>query len=95
MRLIDADALKRLGYKLTRTYPKDSQTMVYETKNIDDIPTIDPVRHGRWVREYDTATAMLMCSVCEGRVIESVFYNATGTKGRSFCPYCGAKMEER
>ena len=48
MRLIDADELKRLGYALTRTYPKDPQTMVYETKNIDDIPTIDPVKHGRW-----------------------------------------------
>ena len=51
MRLIDADELKRLGYVLTRTYPKDPQTMVYETKNIEDIPTIDPVKHGRW--EYD------------------------------------------
>ena len=82
MRLIDADELKRLGYVLTRTYPKDPQTMVYETKNIDDIPTIDPVRHGRWKVRLD-ARRFCECSICGFR--PEYKYN--------YCPNCGSRME--
>ena len=40
MRLIDADALVRDGYVLHRTYQQDKKTMVYETKRIEDVPTV-------------------------------------------------------
>lgn len=42
MRLIDADALERMGYVLTRTYQQDKETMVYETKNLSDVPSAQP-----------------------------------------------------
>ena len=88
MRLIDADELKRLGYVLTRTYPKDPQTMVYETKNIEDIPTIDPVKHGRWKYEkrncgVRTSVFALFCSECD----------AMSVVANNYCPNCGAKMD--
>lgn len=107
MRLIDADELKRLGYALTRTYPKDPQTMVYETKNIDDIPTIDPVKHGRWsiVNIYTYATyngtiyePIYRCSACgmitESYVREDEPIMPEDADFPNYCSYCGAKMEE-
>lgn len=42
MRLIDADALEQMGYVLTRTYKKDKETMVYETKKLSDVPSAQP-----------------------------------------------------
>lgn len=89
MRLIDADELKRLGYVLTRTYPKDPQTMVYETKNIDDIPTIDPVVHCAECRYAETfivcGEPILTCDNNEG------LFRDVPEDG--YC-YCGARMEE-
>ena len=103
MRLIDADELLKCKFHplpYTHITPTDVDAEAYKRgwndaldAVADDAPTIDPVRHGRWVKEYDTGASMLMCSACEARVIEQAFYNATGTKGRSYCPYCGAKME--
>lgn len=40
MKLIDADALVKDGYVLHRTYQQDEKTMVYETKRIEDVPTV-------------------------------------------------------
>ena len=40
MRPIDADALVKDGYVLHRTYQQDKKTMVYETKRIEDVPTV-------------------------------------------------------
>lgn len=47
MRCIDANALERDGWTLHRTYQKDAITMVYETKRIEDVPTIQPQPH--WI----------------------------------------------
>ena len=97
MRLIDADNILDFidnAIKTAHGIGLRPAAALYLKKRIEDEPTIDPVRHGRWVREHDTGASMLMCSACEARVIEQAFYNATGTKGRSYCPNCGAKMEE-
>lgn len=45
MRLIDADALERMGYVLTRTYQQDQKTMVCETKKLSDVPSAQPERN--------------------------------------------------
>ena len=44
-----------------------------------------------WVVEVDTGTDMLKCPDCGGRMTKVPFLQAVGTKGTSFCPYCGAK----
>jgi len=87
MRLIDADALKNKGYTLHRTYMKDASTMVYEIKNIDDIPTIEaePVRQGRWLG-VNPMVDTLICSECGENIISEEFKS-------NYCPNCGAKME--
>ncbi len=47
---------------------------------IESMPTIDPVKHGKWINEET-------CSVCG----ESVLYD---TDLCNYCPNCGAKMDE-
>ena len=62
---------------------------------LDAIPTIDaePVRHGRWDVEIDTGAEMYVCSSCKCRMIKKDYDRATGINAKSFCPYCGAKMD--
>ena len=57
---------------------------------MNEIPTIDPVKHGKWKREalgstsgYGT-TVMYKCSECERMAISRY----------RFCPNCGARMDE-
>lgn len=42
MRLIDADALEREGWKLHRNYQQDENVMVYEVKALSEIQTVQP-----------------------------------------------------
>ena len=44
-----------------------------------------------WVVEVDTGVDMLKCPDCGGRMTMDRFLLAVGTKGTSYCPYCGAK----
>lgn len=54
-------------------------------KAIDDAPTVDPVKHGKW--RYDEALELEWCSECG-------FGKRKGDKRwYSYCPNCGCKME--
>lgn len=82
MRLIDADAL--LKGKQDHTY--------ISTHLIWNAPTVDPIKHGRWVKiESDdwTNATEYRCSEC-GKyrlAVNPVDYNW------NYCPNCGARME--
>ena len=52
---------------------------------IDQQPTIEPVRHGRWV--YTGEWTLPECSVCR-KVAHSALYGDED----AYCPCCGAKM---
>lgn len=52
MRLIDADVLEREGWKLHRSYKQDENTMVYEMKSIQEIPTAEPEDYTELKREF-------------------------------------------
>lgn len=87
MRLIDADALpKYTGYALSA----DEVAMA-----VENAPTIDPVRHGRWIIENDDDIGWekVTCSEC-GEDITSIAPVVHGHCTFDYCPYCGAKMEE-
>ena len=98
MRLIDADALEREGWNLVRTRQKDKQTMVYETKKIEDVPTAD-VRenvHGEWIiRKCALGHEYTECSNCN-TVFDIETHNGTlewiDLRGASFCPNCGCQI---
>ena len=57
-----------------------------------DLPTIkaEPVRHGQWININEgkwNAIQVLQCSAC-GEIDSRMYLDD------SYCPYCGAKMDE-
>lgn len=42
MKLIDADALEKEGWRMTRTIRIDKDTMEWQTREPTDFPTVDP-----------------------------------------------------
>ena len=52
------------------------------------------VKHGEWITEKDNDTPMLRCSVCGSKARKYNYMASVGTKGLSYCPYCGAQMLE-
>ena len=89
MRLIDADAL------LQRAIPHGFSTPKWVSDiMIDDAPTIDPMKHGKWeskmldkFRKYEVT-----CSECGAKYIGN--YDAYDEPcDFGYCPNCGAKME--
>jgi len=79
MRLIDADELLKEveNAKDLLTSTKDSIRI-----HVHSAPTIDPVKHGRWL---STDTNICECSVCH--TCEPYMFREF-----DWCPNCGAKM---
>ena len=80
--MIDADALPRHGNRGGLVYWRD----------IENAPTIDPVKHGRWLTEpyvgKHATLKVLRCSECDNPVIE-----LPDGKDYNYCPNCGARMD--
>ena len=88
MRLIDADALRdEIAVLFERNPNLIDGWLAYAVEDtIDDAPTIDPVKHGRWIKwEGDVLT----CSNCKHYWIQS-----GDQYDFNYCPYCGARMDE-
>ena len=84
MRLIDADALKARA----RTDFGGVHDAVLLCKFADEQPTIDPVRHGRWIPNYGGHN-IARCSACQKEQhVQEAFL-----KFWTYCPSCGAKMD--
>lgn len=106
MRLIDADALKVIQQKTADLFIGDNtlggklrrDEALNAVANIVNAPTIDPVKHGRWLygreisREYigDVCVCIhyekVWCSECN--------YPADSFPLWNYCPNCGAKMDK-
>lgn len=94
MRLIDADAFLEKSIKERRffIYSEDIIHGGFEVSTvykdlidaINEMPTIDPVKHGYWL-EY-TVPNIICCSECDwGTSVEEKHFN--------YCPNCGARMD--
>lgn len=83
MRLIDANALE---CKLRFENEDMSQAVVSEF-DIAEAPTIDPVRHARWIMNSDHPDK-LICNACGCK--EDGWW---ADKGTNYCPACGCKMD--
>ena len=81
MRLIDADRLKEKMFTIEAWEYAPIDLHLIAVGDIDDAPTVDPVKHGRWKK---VGVSCWECSVC------GVFLNCNGL----YCPNCGAKMDE-
>ena len=95
-RLIDADELMEKFHDIELNAKHElfgeSRDLALEglhhiKKALKEMPTIDPVKHGRWIicREFDHK---LKCSQCGCHTVwmDEVVPN--------YCPYCGARMIE-
>ena len=68
------------------------------SERLQNLPTIDPVRHGRW-EEHPYCQAWDVCSICGTGVKRRAYgINPDGSpwvseKSYSYCPWCGAKID--
>lgn len=86
MRLIDADTLRECFETEYKT-GEGIQVSIdrYALKCIDNTPTVDPVKHGRWEARWNTLFKAYLpcCSVCSKSAVYTFDY----------CPNCGALMD--
>ena len=102
MRLIDADELSMSKFHpvpYTHITPKDADAESYKwgwNDAVDAImseaPTIDPVKHGRWLRtNYTDYDDTWECSECGATW---TFLEGTPKDNEAnYCPHCGTKMD--
>ena len=81
MRLIDVDELINELRKL-KEHPLDLACWNCACRAVVDAPTIDPVRHGKWMKE-PREDVIVVCSECHAGC-----FNKT-----NYCPLYGAKMD--
>lgn len=82
MRLIDADKLK-ISY--------DGHFVGVAKNDLDNAPTVEakPVIHAHWVESEE---GYFSCSNCHNDAMVELYENSQ--KLTTFCPYCGAIMDE-
>lgn len=94
MKLIDADALiDEIKYftgqdTIMRFYDRniEREQEVNMAAFIELMPTIDPVKHGKWVAKDDGTIVCSLCGDFWGRADLALKY-------LRYCPNCGAKMD--
>lgn len=95
MRAIDADVLKEKLIEMQQVYNEPYehydngfQDAVSQIDDVlDSLPTINPVKHGKWLSCSDRPDR-LICSVCN-RGFDMWFYEP---EILPHCPNCGARM---
>ena len=95
MRPIDADSLKYRredygGYDDVTDEDRKRGILFLLKKDIDAAPTIDTVKHGRWISVPHKQDRI--CSICEGDEPYKFVYQDVSVF--DYCPHCGAKMDE-
>lgn len=86
MRLIDADAAD--VNEINCSYSANTRLEDVE-EWLNDQPTVDPVKHGRWVKPV-SGDGEDYCSVCKA---EPPWFHPYGYYEPCYCPNCGAKMD--
>jgi len=89
MRLIDADALSRQTMLEPLGNGQYEEVEIVYFRDIENAPTIDPIKHGRWKHEHLVSTGggtyeVVRCSLCGWQY---------PTFETNFCPHCGARMD--
>ena len=95
MRLIDVDEFMEKFYDIEFNAKHElfgeSRDLALEglkhiKKALKEMPTIDPVKHGRWIVVKDMVSH-IQCSECGDDICW------VNTKRPKYCPSCGAKMD--
>lgn len=80
MRLIDADALIE---DIKTVNPIMDDKIEWGKRIVNAAPTIDPVRHGRWLFTDTNTCECSVCHTCEPYPFSEF----------EWCPNCGARMD--
>lgn len=89
MRPIDADVVLAGINQIWDANPAENpytdfgQALDSVSETVEMAPTIDPVKHGKWVNNGDGSYT---CTNCKRRMSKAAF-------GYPFAPCCGAKMD--
>lgn len=87
-RLIDADAIRYEPMLSARGNGQYVNVMVAYKDQIDDMPTIEERKTGKWIQ--DPHSKRYRCDQC----LSAALKTDDGQENLSdFCPVCGAKME--
>ena len=80
-----ADAIKQCGFGMTS---------LHIANNLRKMRPADvaPVVHGKWIREWWHSGGVRKCSTCNITQTVNVY---NGEVKFNYCPYCGAKMDEK
>ena len=91
MRLIDADAFEVVTTKIPDGMNTESYIagMDFVLNKIDDAPTIEERKTGKWIKEYWNGEHTRKCSACN---ITQTVTTYRGKVNFKYCPYCGADM---
>ena len=86
MRLIDADALPK--------YNGMALNAANVARAVENAPTIDPVKHGKWIPINERAAKCSLCGEWEytngkDKTGTAIIHRAT----KHYCPNCGARMD--
>lgn len=87
MRLIDADAIKYTARFTDYADGRMTSDAIVTKDEIDELPTVDPVKHGRWEKLY---CMNYKCSCCGAWW--TVDRDST-IKDFKHCPNCGARLD--
>lgn len=97
MRLIDADALyqsfgasgncSNCPHDWYKCQYYNEHTLMEFCERIDEAPTVDPVKHGEWIKVYE---GNYQCSECG----DWVAADEEDIKTLYYCTNCGTKMDE-
>ena len=108
MRLIDADALvEDIGNEIN----KKTKVILLADYNhyycsgmrnairlVKRLPTVEPVKHGRWIEGCPTETTdYFNCSVCNAGIFVNNLWRVSYkdvSEIHKFCLNCGARMDE-
>lgn len=95
MRLIDADALLKALRVTEDEWGTPDESWMPESdygRVIKSMPTIDPVKHGHWVRD---GIDKWRCSVCGIGNNYAYAWSVNGGENLQdkYCPNCGARMD--
>lgn len=97
MRTIDADALERDGWQMSRTVRISKDVMEFQTRKPTDFSAIEP-RKGEWVPHHDEVMLFdgisiggMTCSICGWKTYNKM-HLLFGCPYK-YCPKCGAAME--
>ena len=96
MRLIDVDELINELRKL-KEHPLDLACWNCACRAVVDAPTIDPVRHGKWIKTQNPrwpAHEHDKCSICGWwNTKNAQVYEDRKGHSLNYCPNCGTKMD--